>query len=84
MAKIFALNNYPLRKMCELAERGSMPRQHLWGIDALSAAGQTVDIAPFHEPHERNLLDVVSSRARRALGHLDQEAHALRRIASID
>jgi glycosyltransferase involved in cell wall biosynthesis len=84
VAKICALNNYPLLKMWELAERGAMPRQHLWGIDALAAAGHVIDVAPFHEPHERNLLDVVSSRSRRALGHLDQEAHALRRIVSTD
>lgn len=84
MAKICALNNYPLRKMWELAEGGSMPRQHLWGLDALAAAGHAVDIAPFHEPHERKALDLISSRSRRALGQLDQEAHALRRIASTD
>lgn len=61
-----------------------MPRQHLWGIDALAAAGHAVDIAPFHEPHERNLLDLASWRTRLMLGHMDQEAHALRQMRSID
>ena len=84
MARICALNNYPLRKMWESSERGSTPRQHLWGVDALAAAGHVVDIAPFHEAYERNPLDLVSSRSRRVLGHLDQEAYALRRMASID
>ena len=45
-----------------------MPRQHLWGVDALAAAGHAVDVAPFHEPHEREPLDLVSSRSRRVLG----------------
>jgi glycosyltransferase involved in cell wall biosynthesis len=84
VARICALNNYPLAKMWDLARRGSMPRQHLWGVDGLSAAGHVVDIAPFHEPGEGNLLDGISSRTRRLLGHLDQEAYALRRIRNID
>ena len=61
-----------------------MPRQHLWGVDALAAAGHVVDIAPFSEPHDRNALDRISSRTRRLLGHLDQEAYAARRLAAID
>jgi glycosyltransferase involved in cell wall biosynthesis len=84
VAKICALNNYPLRKMWEFSERGSMPRQHLWGVDALAAAGHAVAIAPFHEPRERNLLELASSSSRQVLGHLDQEVHAMRRLASID
>jgi hypothetical protein len=84
VAKICALNNYPLGKMWELARQGAMPRQHLWGVDALAAAGHAVDIAPFHEPGENNLLDGISSRSRRMLGHLDQEAYALRRMRSVD
>lgn len=84
VARICALNNYPLAKMWELARHGSMPRQHLWGVDALAAAGHSVDIAPFHEPHDNNLLDGISSRGRRLLGHLDQEAYAVRRIRNVD
>ena len=84
VANICALNNYPLRKMWDLAERGTVPRQHLWGVDALAAAGHAVAIAPFHEPHERRLLDRLSVRSRRLLGHLDQEAYALRRMAAAD
>lgn len=84
MATICALNNYPLGKMWELARQGAMPRQHLWGVDALAAAGHELDIAPFHEPRENHLLDRISSRSKRLLGHLDQEAYALRRIRSVD
>ena len=84
MANICALNNYPLRKMWESSERGLVPRQHLWGVDALVAAGHDVAIAPFHERHERDLFDVLSERSRRVLGHLDQEAYALRRMAAAD
>jgi glycosyltransferase involved in cell wall biosynthesis len=84
VANICALNNYPLRKMWELAERGSVPRQHLWGVDALAAAGHAVAIAPFHEPVERDPLDIISARSRRLLGHLDQEAYAMRRMAAVD
>ena len=84
MANVCALNNYPLRKMWELAEQGTVPRQHLWGVDGLAAAGHAVAIAPFHEPHERQLLDRVSVRSRRLLGHLDQEAYALRRLGAAD
>jgi glycosyltransferase involved in cell wall biosynthesis len=84
VANICALNNYPLRKMCELSEQGSMPRQHLWGVDALRAGGHTVDIAPFHEPSDGDLLDRISARSERILGHLDQEAYAIRRLRSVD
>lgn len=84
MPRICALNNYPLAKMWELAHQESMPRQHLWGIDALAAAGHSVDIAPFHEPHERNALDRISARGSRLLGHLDQEAYAVRRLRRLD
>jgi glycosyltransferase involved in cell wall biosynthesis len=63
---------------------GVMPAQHLWGVDALAAAGHDLDFAPFHEPGERNLLDRISDRSRRLLGHLDQEAYAARRIARTD
>ena len=84
MARICALNNYPLMKMWELARRDAIPRQHLWGVDALAEHGDNVGIAPFHEPHERRLLDRLSSRSRRLLGHIDQEAYALRRLAASD
>jgi glycosyltransferase involved in cell wall biosynthesis len=84
VARIGALNNYPLRKMWELSDRGLIPRQHLWGVDALAAAGHAVDIAPFHEPDERNPLDRLSARSRRVVGHLDQEAYALRRMRRTD
>lgn len=84
MARICALNNYPLGKMRDLAQRGSIPRQHLWGVDALVAEGHAVDVAPFHEAHEANLLGRISLRSRRVLGDLDQEAYALRRIGSLD
>ncbi len=84
VARICALNNYPLRKMWDLAQRGLIPRQHLWGVDALVAAGHAVDIAPFHEPDAGNTLDRLSARSRRLAGHLDQEAYALRRMARTD
>lgn len=70
--------------MWELARAGSVPRQHVWGVDALVAEGHVVDLAPFHEASERNLLDRLSSASRALLGHLDQEIYALRRIMSID
>jgi glycosyltransferase involved in cell wall biosynthesis len=84
VARICTLNNYPLGKMWGLSRSGWVPRQHLWGVDALAAAGHIVDVAPFHEPDERNLLDRISSRSRRVLGHLDQEAYAMRRMATVD
>jgi glycosyltransferase involved in cell wall biosynthesis len=84
MATVCALNNYPLEKMWELSRIGSIPRQHVWGVDALAAEGHVVDIAPFHEPSERNLLDRLSSRSRGLLGHLDQESYAIRRIRTAD
>lgn len=80
MATVCALNNYPLEKMWELSRAGSIPRQHVWGVDALAAEGHGVDIAPFHEASERNLLDRLSARTRGIFGHLDQESYAIRRI----
>ncbi len=84
MATVCALNNYPLEKMWALARAGAMPRQHLWGVDALAAAGHTVEFAPFHEPEDRAALERLSRRTRGALGHLDQEAYALRRLRRLD
>ncbi len=84
MARICCLNNYSIQNMWQLAESSLVPRQHLWGIDAFASAGHTVELAPFHEENERNLLDRLSNRSKHALGHLDQEAYALRRIARVD
>lgn len=84
MATICALNNYPLKKMWELSQGGLMPGQHVWGLDALAADGHVIDFAPFHEPGDRSLLERLSFRTRGVLGHLDQEAYALRRVRSTD
>ncbi len=84
LARICALNNYPLLKMWERAEAGISPRQHAWGVDRLVAAGHSVDFAPFHEPDEADLLDQLSLRAHGLLGHLDQEAYAVRRLRRHD
>ncbi|MGO9960962.1 MAG: glycosyltransferase [Solirubrobacteraceae bacterium] len=84
MAKICALNNYPLRKMWELSEHGAVPRQHAWGVDGLVADGHGVDFAPFHEPDERDALDGLSARLRGLAGHLDQEIYAARRMRTAD
>jgi hypothetical protein len=70
--------------MWRLSQAGVVPRQHIWGVDALAAAGHIVDFAPFHEPGDRNLLDRLSNRSRRLLGHLDQEAYAIRGITKTD
>jgi glycosyltransferase involved in cell wall biosynthesis len=61
-----------------------MPRQHVWGADALAERGHQVDFAPYHEPRDRNRLERLSERTRGLLGHLDQEAYALRRATQID
>lgn len=76
--RVCCLNNYPLAKMVRLADAHEMPRQHLWGVDALAAHGE-VDLAPFHEPAQRARLDRASRRLGHRLGQLDQEAYALRR-----
>lgn len=70
--------------MWERARSGTMPRQHVWGADALIERGHEVQFAPYHEPRERNALERLSQRSRGLLGHLDQEAYALRRINWID
>jgi glycosyltransferase involved in cell wall biosynthesis len=84
MATVCTLNNYPIDKMWRLSQTGVVPRQHIWGVDALAAAGHIVDFAPFHEPSDRNLLDRLSNQSRRLLGHLDQEAYAIRGITTTD
>jgi hypothetical protein len=84
VATICALNNYPLAKMMALAAAGSIPRQHVWGLDALAARGDRIAVAPFHEPEEHHPLDRLSRRARGVLGHLDQEAFAVRRLRRSD
>jgi glycosyltransferase involved in cell wall biosynthesis len=84
VAKICVLNNYPLRKMWELSERGAVPRQHVWGIDGLVAGGHGVDFAPFHEPGEHDALDRLGGRLRGLAGHLDQEVYAARRMRTTD
>lgn len=70
--------------MLELARVNVVPRQHVWGLDALAAAGDVIEFAPFHEPAERNVLGWVSARSKGILGHLDQEAYAMRRIGRTD
>ena len=84
VAIVCALNNYPLKKMWELSRSGLVPRQHVWGVDALATEGHDIHLAPFHEPGERNLLERLSSTSRAALGQLDQETYALQRMMSID
>ncbi len=84
MATVCALNNYPLQKMWERSRSGSVPRQHLWGVDGLTARGHRVEFAPFHEPGDRDLLERLSSKSRGLLGHLDQEAYALSRLRRFD
>jgi hypothetical protein len=84
LARICTLNNYPLRKMWERADTGSSPRQHVWGVDRLVAAGHGVDFAPFHEPADRDPLAIASLRSRGLFGHLDQEVYALRRLRHIE
>jgi glycosyltransferase involved in cell wall biosynthesis len=84
VAAVCSLNNYPLKKMWDLSRTGSVPRQHVWGVDALAAEGHIVDFAPFHEPGDRNLLDRFSSYSRGLLGHVDQEVYAMRRMARTD
>lgn len=81
--RVCCLNNYPLAKMWRLADSGSIPRQHVWGLDALAQAGFEIDIAPFHEPRERHALDIASRWTGHALGQLDQELHALSRRADL-
>src|SRR5690242_18057963 len=70
--------------MWERARSGTMPRQHVWGADALAARGHQVEFAPYHEPRERHPLERLSQRSRGVLGHVDQEVYALRRITRID
>ncbi len=66
------------------AEADVAPRQHLWGVDRLSAAGHRVTIAPFHEPSERHPLERLSAHARGLGGHLDQELFAAWRWRRFD
>ena len=80
MTRVCALNNYPLTKMLRLSRGGAIPRQHVWGVDGLLACGHDVDFAPFHEPDAGNRLDRASKRLKGALGQLDQEAYAARRL----
>jgi glycosyltransferase involved in cell wall biosynthesis len=84
LARVCALNNYALQKMWDRASGDQVPRQHLWGVDDLAARGHTVEFARFHESDEHNPLDRLSARTRGILGHLDQEAYALRRMARLD
>jgi hypothetical protein len=84
LATVCALNNYPLQKMWAMARSGSVPRQHLWGVDGLVAEGHRVQCAPFHEPGDRDPLARMSSRSRGLVGHLDQEWYALRRLRRFD
>ncbi len=70
--------------MWALSREGTVPRQHVWGIDALAEHGHAVDFAPFHEPAEKNVLSQLTTRSRNLLGHLDQEAYAMRRLRGFD
>jgi hypothetical protein len=54
--RIAALNNYPLDKMVLLAEAGEIPRQHAWGLDALSNAGHLVEAMRYQEPGNEGFL----------------------------
>ena len=84
MSRVCVLNNYPIAKMWARSRAGTVPAQHLWGVDALAGAGHELDFAPFHEPADRHPLDWLSDRSARILGHLDQEAYAARRLARTD
>lgn len=76
--RILCLNNYPLAKMHALADAGRMPRQHLWGTDALMRRAEVV-LAPFQDAEEQRLLARTSALLRHRLGQLDQQRLALTR-----
>jgi glycosyltransferase involved in cell wall biosynthesis len=71
LTRVVFANNYAMAKAFADVAAGAYPRQHLYGADALRAAGYDVVVAPFAE-----------SRARRyRFGDLRQEATALGAIA---
>lgn len=42
--RTLAANNFPLETAQELVGQSAYPRQHLWGVDALSEAGHDVEV----------------------------------------
>lgn len=82
MASISCLNNYPLGLMLARAATGESPGQHAWGVDFL-AERHHVQLAPFHEPGERNRLERLSARLGWRCGQLDQELWALARSSDV-
>jgi glycosyltransferase involved in cell wall biosynthesis len=74
---VLVTHGYPLREVARLCAAGELPRQHLWGADALAAAGFRVLLGP--AGGGSRVLRHLSWRTRRALGDLDEELGILRR-----
>jgi hypothetical protein len=69
--RILLTSNYSLDEIEHHCAAGEWPRHHLWGMDALRAAGHEVTILP---RCERALLRRLSRAARFQLGDLAKES----------
>jgi hypothetical protein len=64
------VNNYSMTRARELWQAGVYPAQHLWGVDALEAAGVDVHYVPFGS---LPALAAASVRTRLVVGDLSQQ-----------
>jgi glycosyltransferase involved in cell wall biosynthesis len=71
VARVLFTHRYSMRQVERAIEEGSYPAHHLWGADALRAAGHAVELGRFGSG--RRSLTALSWRLRR-VGDLEQEA----------
>ncbi len=71
MARVLFTHRYPMRDVRVHCEAGELPRHHLWGADALEAAGFDVEYGFFGR--DRRLPKHVSWRLGDRLGDLEQQ-----------
>lgn len=73
VTRVVFANNYSMTKAFRDVAAGVYPAQHLYGADALAAAGWDVAVAPFTERS-----DALARKARYRLGDPAQQVFALR------
>jgi glycosyltransferase involved in cell wall biosynthesis len=80
MARVLLTHGYAMNDVHRLCAEGRMPRHHLWGAEALAAAGHEVQLGAFGPPSP--LLRHLTWRTRKRLGDFGQQLGIARRTTS--
>ena len=74
--RVLATHAYSMKEARRRCEEGDLPRQQLWGCDALERLGHEVEYGPFGDSPA---LRTLTRKTRSQLGYLDEELGMWRR-----